>query len=317
MLATLSAHVAPARRAAAATTVWVMMIFGFALTAPLAGHYLDPYSPARLVAVVAVVAAIAFVIARLAVWRLETPAPPAAAPRRRPLAFREAFLEVWAEPAARRLTIFIFVSMLAYSAEELLIEPFAGLAFGLSPGGTTQLAGLQHGGSLAGMILVAVAASAIGGPRLGDLRLWTVGGCLASAVALAALAATGLLAVGPGPLRAAVFALGLGNGVYAAAAIGAMMGQASAGASGREGTRMGLWGAAQALALGCGGLVGAALADAARAALGSPVSAYGVVFALEAVVFVISAALAARLGEAAPARARVAAAVSRVAPQGS
>ena len=37
--------VAPGRRAAAATTVWVMMIFGFALTAPLAGRFLDPFSP--------------------------------------------------------------------------------------------------------------------------------------------------------------------------------------------------------------------------------------------------------------------------------
>ena len=53
--------------------------------------------------------------------------------------------------------------MLAYSAEELLIEPYAGLVFGLSAGITTKLAGLQHGGALAGMILVALSASAVGG----------------------------------------------------------------------------------------------------------------------------------------------------------
>ena len=39
--------------------------------------------------------------------------------------------QVWAEPSARRFTVFIFVSMLAYSAQELLVEPFAGLVFGL------------------------------------------------------------------------------------------------------------------------------------------------------------------------------------------
>ena len=42
VLAMLATGVAPQRRAAAATLVWMMMIFGFALTAPLAGHFLDP-----------------------------------------------------------------------------------------------------------------------------------------------------------------------------------------------------------------------------------------------------------------------------------
>ena len=313
VLATLAAHVAPSRRAAAATTVWVMMIFGFALTAPLAGHYLDPYSPGRLVAVTAVVSALAFALAGIAILGVETAGP--AEPRRDGGNFREAFRQVWSEPAARRFTIFIFVSMLAYSAQELLVEPYAGLVFGLSPGVTTRLAGLQHGGSLAGMIVVAICASALGGPRLGDLRLWTVGGCLASASALAAVAATGLLAAGPGPLRAAVFALGFGNGVYAAAAIGTMMGLAARDA--RAGTRMGLWDAAQALALGAGGLLASALVDLARLALGSPLNAYVAVFAAEALAFVASGWLAARLGDSSVVKQGAAQSVARMAPQRS
>jgi len=313
VLATLAARVAPARRAAAATTVWVMMIFGFALTAPLAGRFLDPYSPARLVAVTAVVAAAAFVVAALAVWGVENAAAPSQRARRETQSFRAAFLDVWAEPTARAFTVFIFVSMLAYSAQELLVEPFAGLVFGLPPGVTTTLAGLQHGGALVGMILVAILTSAIGGPRLGDLRHWTVGGCLASALALLGVAASGFAAAGAGALRVAVFALGVGNGIYAAAAIATMMGLAAKGASAREGTRMGLWGAAQALALGAGGLLGAALVDLARLALGSPLEAYAVVFAAEALAFVASAWLAARLGEAGTARRRAAAAALGVA----
>ena len=41
---------------------------------------------------------------------------------------------MWGEPAARQFTIFVFVSMLAYSAQELILEPFAGTVFGLTPG---------------------------------------------------------------------------------------------------------------------------------------------------------------------------------------
>jgi BCD family chlorophyll transporter-like MFS transporter len=45
--------------------------------------------------------------------------------------------------------------MLAYSLQELLVEPFAGLVFAMPPDVTTKLAGIQHGGVLLGMILVA------------------------------------------------------------------------------------------------------------------------------------------------------------------
>ena len=50
LLTLLAKRVDAPRRAGAAATVWVMMIVGFAVTAGVAGRFLDPYSPARLVA---------------------------------------------------------------------------------------------------------------------------------------------------------------------------------------------------------------------------------------------------------------------------
>ena len=49
--------------------------------------------------------------------------------------------------------------------------------------------------------------------------------------------------------------------MFAVAAIGSMMSLAGSGAKSREGTRMGLWGAAQAIAAGFGGLLGTILVD--------------------------------------------------------
>jgi BCD family chlorophyll transporter-like MFS transporter len=121
-----------------------------------------------------------------------------------------------------------------------------------------------------------------------------VGGCLASAVALAALAVGGQAAP-DWPLRTNVFALGAANGAFAVAAIGSMMSLAGASRPGSEGIRMGLWGAAQAIAFAAGGLVGTGAADLARAALGSPAAAYGVVFLAEAVLFLVAAQMAARV----------------------
>jgi BCD family chlorophyll transporter-like MFS transporter len=59
LLVLLSKRVRKPRLPAAATIVWVMMIVGFIITAGTAGHFLDPYSPMRLVGVTATVSALA------------------------------------------------------------------------------------------------------------------------------------------------------------------------------------------------------------------------------------------------------------------
>lgn len=302
LLVLLAMRVDDRRRAAAATTVWIMMIAGFIVTAGLAGHFLDPFSPARLVAVTTVVSVIAFVLAVVAVGGLEgrdvrpvvtaTTANDDAKPP-----FREALRQVLAEPQARRFAIFVFVSMLAYSGQDLILEPFAGLVFGLTPGQSTQLSGVHHSGLLSGMLLVAVACSAIGGRRFGSMRHWMIGGCIASATILLGLSVSGF--VGPSwPLRATVFALGVSNGAFAVAAIGSMMALVGIGRAAREGVRMGLWGAAQAIAFGLGGFLGTAAVDLARYLFASPTTAYATVFAAEALLFLVSAVLAAWISRA-------------------
>jgi BCD family chlorophyll transporter-like MFS transporter len=288
LLVLLAKRVPEHRRAPAATIVWMMMIVGFAVTAGVAGKLLDPYTPARLVAVTAAACALAFAVAVLALRGLEGEGGRAPA-RDAPPRFVEALNQVWGEPDARRFTVFIFVSMLAYSAQDLILEPFAGTVFGYTPGQSTSLSGVQHGGVLAGMILVALA-----GQRFGSLRAWTVGGCIASALALASL--VGAAAVGAAwPFRETVFLLGVSNGAFSIAAIGSMMRLAGQGREGREGVRMGLWGAGQAVAFGLGGLVGTAASDLARWLIGSPAAAYATVFAFEALLFVAAALLAARI----------------------
>tara|TARA_Y100001958_G_scaffold97090_1_gene66893 strand:- start:1868 stop:2254 length:387 start_codon:yes stop_codon:yes gene_type:complete len=94
------------------------------------------------------------------------------------------------------------------------------------------------------------------------------------------------------PLEVAVIGLGFFNGMFAVAAIGSMMSLAGSGIKRREGTRMGLWGAAQAIAAGFGGLLGTILVDLLQVANLSPVNAYGMVFSLEASLFALAALLA-------------------------
>jgi len=291
LLVLLANQVEEKRRAAAATIVWIMMIAGFIVTAALAGHFLDPFSSQRLMAVAACICVASFLLTLVAVRGLET-GPVVAKKEADKVPFKQAIAEVWADRTARRFAIFIFVSMLAYSAQDLILEPFAGLVFGLTPGQSTALSGVQNSGVLLGMVLVGIASTIA--PRLLALRSWTVIGCIGSALALVGLVMAAH--VGPGwPLKPSVFALGFCNGVFAVAAIGSMFNMANSGTS-REGVRMGLFGASQAIAFGIGGFAGTALADASRLVLGSPVMAYATVFGVEACFFIGAALLAAAVG---------------------
>jgi len=300
LLVLLAKRVEPKKKAAAATCVWLMMIFGFAFTASVSGKFLTPFSFERLFIISSTVSVIAVVVTFLAIWGMESPVAKAQqlisgadeveteSPSK--ASFREAFAEVWKESRVRSFTWFVFVSMLAYSSQDLILEPFAAVAFGFSPAETTTLSGLQNGGVLVGMLALAFVTSKAKSQTLTSLSNWTIGGCIASALAM-----LGLVLSGPIEniifFKATVFLLGIFNGAFSIAAIGSMMQFASVGSARREGVRMGIWGASQAMAFGLGGIIGTGLSDIARIVLGNPASAYAFVFFLEGVLFVVAAYL--------------------------
>ena len=288
LLALLATATSQRRRPAAATITWLMMILGIALTAGIAGGQLDPYSHALLMKIVGIVTGGSLLLTVVAVWGIERSVHAVRAPESAP--FREGLAEVWGERRARNFTLFVFLSMTAYFMQELILEPYAGLVFDFTPGQSTQLSGAQNGGVFLGMLMVGIAAT---GFRIGALRSWVMVGCLGSAVALALISALGTM--GPAaPLMPAVVLLGFFNGMFAVAAIGSMMALAGEGRDRREGTRMGLWGAAQAVAAGFGGLMGTALVDVLRRSL-TDEQAFGAVFLFEAAIFVVAAMMAAHV----------------------
>jgi MFS transporter, BCD family, chlorophyll transporter len=287
LLALLASGCAPERRAAAATITWLMMIFGIAVTSGVIGAVLDPYSPKRLMIIVAVVTLGAVALTTAAIWGIERKVIPARLPDDTPLL--QGLAEVWSETRTRVFTLFIFLSMTAFFLQELILEPYAGLVFAYSPGQSTSLSGAQHGGMFVGMLAVGIAVSFL---KLGTLRIWVTAGCIGSAVMLALIAALGQLGIGF--LTPAVTVLGVFSGMFAIASIGAMMQLAGQGRSGREGTRMGVWGASQAIAQGLGGFAGAALVDVLRLS-GDTADAFGLVFLIEALLFLAAGLMAWRI----------------------
>jgi MFS transporter, BCD family, chlorophyll transporter len=299
LLSLMAKRVPETMRAPAATTVWIMMIVGFAVTAVTVGKLIEPYSPQRLIDVTAALGVLIVVLTTLALWGLESGTQAievqSSASMRNMRDFRAALALVWQDPQARLFTLFVFLSMLAYSSQDLVLEPFAGAIFGMTPGETTQLSGVHHSGVLIGMLAVALAGSRRVAGRLGSVQAWMIGGCWVSALAMAGLASAGLQG-GAWPLKANVVLLGMANGAFSIAAIATMMRLANAGEGDSQGTRMGLWGAAQAMAFGLGGVLGTALSDLAHGLLGQSGWAYASVFTMESGLFVVSALCAVHVG---------------------
>jgi BCD family chlorophyll transporter-like MFS transporter len=233
-----------------------------------------------VVASVCVLASLVTIVATLGLERRA--AAPVETEARAPVRFGAALKATWGDPGARAFTGFVFLSILAFYLSELILEPFAGHIHGLTPEDSTKLSGGKDGAALLGMI----AAGALSHFRVGSLKVWAMAGCVISAA--------GLLGLGFGlPLVPSTVVLGLGNGLFVVGAIGSMM-QLAAERERRTGMRMGVFGAAQAVAAGLAGVIATATLDVARLAL-SDQAAYGTVFTIEAVLFLAAACVAAQV----------------------
>ena len=290
LLALLATHTIQHRRAAAATITWLMMIFGIAVTATVVGKLLDPYSVERLIKIVFGLTLVTVAITFISTLNIERGLSSINKNINKSQSFLTGLKVIWANSQTKRFSVFVFLSMTAYFMQELILEPYAGIVFSFTPGQSTSLSGMQNGGVFLGMLAVGIACT---GFKFGALKNWVWAGCMGSCISLVFIALAGQ---SPEivPLAPLVFALGIFNGMFAVAAIGSMMSLASQNNDRREGTRMGLWGAAQAIAAGFGGLLGTILVDLLQLANFSHADAYGTVFIFEAALFALAASIATR-----------------------
>lgn len=276
----LLASVSGPRKGAVATLAWLFLIAGAIVASIATGIALEPYSPARLLRVVTIVVLVAVALCVVATWRVERRGTTCVSVD--DMSLKDALWTTWKDPVARQFTGFVFLSILAFYLSELIFEPFAGHVHGLSPEDSTKLSGGKDGAALLGMI----GAGVLSHLRVGSLRVWAVTGCVLSAL--------GLLGLGAGlALVPSTVVLGLGNGLFVVGAVGSMM-QLAAEHARATGTRMGVFGAAQAIAAGLAGLLATGMLDLSRLIL-PDAAAYGAVFTLEAALFLAAAFVADRV----------------------
>ena len=287
LLAFLATGTKEIHRGLAATITWLMMIFGAIITAFVISNFIEPYSHMKLLKVILVQSIILIIICSISLWRIEkkTFLKKNINERNELTSFTKTFREVFSEKMTRLFTIFVFVAMTAYYMQDLILEPYAGLIFNYTVKESTQLSGFQNAGALIGMVTVGIMCSII---KIGSLRFWVLVGCILSSISLAIIGLLGFINLGIS-LNSIVSFLGFSNGVFAVAAIGCMMQLAGKGKETREGTRMGLWGASQAIAAGFGGLVGTGFLDLSRYFITQDNISFALVFFLESLLFIFAA----------------------------
>ncbi len=307
LLALLASYSSKSQKGFAASITFLMMILGLAITGITAGIILDPYSHQKLIKITASLAIITNILSFLSLKNLEKLLRNNADARtpnaiNYDVPFLQGIKKVWMEREARLFTIFIFISMGAFSMQDPILEPFAGEVFGFAVGESTKLDGFHKIGTLIGIILIILCLSKfrIGfgslsffkNERLGSEKFWLITGCLFSALSLIIISVLGLTYRDPGILNSVVFLFGISNGVFTAGILGTMLHLASRGSGDNNtGTRMGIWGAAQAYATMIAVFVSTVLVDILGLMMNSLPSVYGIVFLTAASFFIAAAFL--------------------------
>ncbi|MFL2800418.1 MAG: BCD family MFS transporter [Paracoccaceae bacterium] len=307
LLALLATYSSKSQKGFAASITFLMMILGLAITGITVGIILDPYSHQKLIKITSSLAIITNIISFLSLRHLERSlqnSSHALKPNTisSDVPILEGIKKVWMEREARLFTIFIFISMGAFSMQDPILEPFAGEVFGFTVGESTKLDGFHKIGTLIGIISIVLclskfrfgfgSLSIVKNERLGSEKLWLITGCLFSALSLFIISLLALKFTESSVLNAVVFIFGISNGVFTAGVLGTMLHLASRGSSdNKEGTRMGIWGAAQAYATMIAVFFSTFLVDILGLMMTSLPSVYGIVFLTAASFFIASAYL--------------------------
>ncbi len=267
--------------------MYVMLLLGMIVAALVFGALLVNFTGGRLVQVIQGSAVVTIVLNFKALWKQEkrqvnriVAAPPA------PPRFRESWDRYIAQPQALRRLIAIGLGTLAFSMEDILLEPYGGQVLGLTVADTTKLTATFAGGGLLGFAL----ASRILSRGFDPFRMATIGALVGIPAFLMVIFAapqqstmmfvTGVLLIG--------FCAGLfGHGTLTATMNFAPREQV--------GLALGSWGAVQATAAGLGAAMGGIIRDVGSRGGGfglwnAQAAGYVIVYALEVGLLLITLA---------------------------
>jgi BCD family chlorophyll transporter-like MFS transporter len=280
----LATDIAPERsRPQVVAVLCAMLLVGVLISAVLFGILLSHFTVQKLIQVIQGAALMTMILNGAALWKQE--------PRRALLgvvettaSFRQSMAELVGEPQARRRLAAVALGTIAFSLQDVLLEPYGGQVLGLPVAATTALTALLAVGGLCGFAaggwLLARKTDQHRVAALGVL----VGLFAFSCVIFAApMRAPGLFAMG-------TTLIGCGAALFL---VGTLSSAVDSSGKIRVGLKLGSWGAVQAFAAGTAIAAGGLLHDTvAHLALGGALgpslvdsaTGYEAVYGLEMVI---------------------------------
>ena len=258
---------------------WTLMVLTTIVSTRIVGSFLDVFTPERLITVAEIGGLAALGIGLVAVVGVEQRnAEVKEGKSKHSLSFSQSIQLLSSSPKTLLFASYIFISIFALFANEIVMDPFGAHVFGMSVGTTTKLFRPTMGGTqLIFMLITGFLLS-----RIGQKRGALVGNIFC-------IIGFGLLIVAAFIrdvqfLRIALVVTGVGLGASSVANISMMMSMTA----GRSGVYIGLWGTAQSLAIFIGHLGAGVIIDLVYHFTREYVWAYVAIFVMEIVAFTIA-----------------------------
>jgi MFS transporter, BCD family, chlorophyll transporter len=273
--------------------MYVMLLLGTIVSALVFGALLEDFSPARLIKVIQGAAVTTIALNLVALWKQESRRPlRGAAPPVQPT-FRQSWGHfVEGDHALRRL-VAVGLGTMAFSMQDVLLEPYGGQVLLLSVSATTRLTATLALGGLLGFSL----ASHVLGRGADPFRIACQGALFGVPAFIAVIVAAPLaspLLFGLGALM-----IGFGGGLFSHGTLTATMNLAP---KEHTGLALGTWGAVQATAAGLAVALGGVIRDLASglvwpqgSAAGHSAAGYMLVYGLEVLLLLATVATMAPL----------------------
>lgn len=283
----------PSKRGQALSIAQIMLLVAMAIVPGIYGAIMRSYSPEGFMRTVLIGAALALPFWLFSIWGEDKPvragdlgeggADGEPAP-----SFTALIRMIWADPRAKAFFMLLTLGSISAFAQDAILEPFGGDIFGMDVGQTTRFNAYWGLGVLVSMITTTIITRKRAPQDQGPtLRL----GLFLSAVPMALLGIVAMFRI-EALLIPALVLFGVGFGVYTVGAIGLLMAMTT---DKHAGAYLGLWTVAQLVSRGVGIALGGIALDLFRMTLPAAHIAYGSIFMLEAIGFLICVGILARV----------------------
>ncbi|MEO1027765.1 MAG: BCD family MFS transporter [Pseudomonadota bacterium] len=232
--------------------LYLMLLVGMGVSALVYGWLLTDFTQVKLIQVIQGSAVLAIALNLIALWKQEARDERVTDMNAKRASFSESWHALMSDPRSKRLLVSVGLGTMAFSMQDILLEPYGAEILAMTVSETTRLTAVFAAGTLLGFGVAARRLSQSGDPhRLAAMGL-LVGVMAFSMVIFAEPFASSLL------FQAGTFLIGLGGGLFSVCMLTSAMSLANKTDSG---IALGAWGAVQATAAGLALFLGGALKD--------------------------------------------------------